>query len=267
MSFSNIHCHTTFSDGKHTPEENVLAAIRRGMPSIGISDHSYTPFDLSYCIKKEDLAAYKAEVRRLKERYQDQIDVLLGLELDGAAPLEDRGTYDYLLGDCHYLFADGAYHSIDHCIEGHIALAEQHFSGDYTKMSCAYYATYAEKMCALKPDILGHFDLVTKFGFVNEEDPQYLKAAKECLAACLSVTPVVEVNTGAIARGHRQVPYPSVPLLRFIRERGGRLILGSDSHDRANLDFWFPEAVALIKTQGFRCITVLRKDGFHEIEI
>ena len=39
MSF-DLHVHTTFSDGKNTPEEIVLEAIRRGMDTIGFSDHS-----------------------------------------------------------------------------------------------------------------------------------------------------------------------------------------------------------------------------------
>ena len=39
MIFEDFHTHTTFCDGKNTPEEMVLAAIEKGMPRIGFSGH------------------------------------------------------------------------------------------------------------------------------------------------------------------------------------------------------------------------------------
>ncbi len=50
MNFSNFHQHTTFSDGKNTPEEVLQSALARGMEAIGFSDHSYTSIDESYCM-------------------------------------------------------------------------------------------------------------------------------------------------------------------------------------------------------------------------
>ena len=40
MAFFNYHTHTTFCDGKSTPEEIVLEAIRLGMDTIGFSGHA-----------------------------------------------------------------------------------------------------------------------------------------------------------------------------------------------------------------------------------
>ena len=58
MMLSDFHVHTTFSDGKHTPEEMILSAVEKGMTAIGFSDHSYTAFDESYCIAKEKQTQY-----------------------------------------------------------------------------------------------------------------------------------------------------------------------------------------------------------------
>ena len=58
MRYSNFHTHTTYSDGKNSVRENIEAAIEKGMSALGFSDHSYTDFDLSYCIKKDDLPKY-----------------------------------------------------------------------------------------------------------------------------------------------------------------------------------------------------------------
>ena len=61
---ANYHTHTSFCDGKNTPEEIVLYAIEKGFTSIGFSGHGYTPFDLRYCMK--DTEGYIKEISRLK---------------------------------------------------------------------------------------------------------------------------------------------------------------------------------------------------------
>ncbi|MBO5357854.1 MAG: hypothetical protein J6A78_00855 [Clostridia bacterium] len=40
----NLHTHTTYADGKDTPEELVLEAITRGFSSIRFSEHSSMHF-------------------------------------------------------------------------------------------------------------------------------------------------------------------------------------------------------------------------------
>ena len=43
----DLHTHSTYSDGKASPEEVILSAIGKGLSEIGLSDHSYTFFDES----------------------------------------------------------------------------------------------------------------------------------------------------------------------------------------------------------------------------
>ena len=88
MNYSDLHTHTVFSDGQNTIEEMVRAAIRRNMVSIGISDHSYTACDESYCMRKDDLPLYIAEIRHIAEKYKEQISVFAGLELDYYSDLD-----------------------------------------------------------------------------------------------------------------------------------------------------------------------------------
>ena len=70
---TNLHTHTTFSDGKNTPEEIVLTALEQGFCSIGFSDHAYTSYDISYCMNDEK--GYIKEVRRLQEKYKKEIEI------------------------------------------------------------------------------------------------------------------------------------------------------------------------------------------------
>ena len=87
----NLHTHTTFCDGKNTPEEIVLAAIDQGFSTIGFSGHGNTPFDLRYCMT--DVEGYIREVTRVRQIYGDRIEILLGLEEDGFAPA-DRSRFE-----------------------------------------------------------------------------------------------------------------------------------------------------------------------------
>lgn len=39
----NLHTHSTFCDGKDTPEEMVLTVMEKGFSSVGFSGHAYVP--------------------------------------------------------------------------------------------------------------------------------------------------------------------------------------------------------------------------------
>ena len=82
MRFSNLHTHTTFSDGVGTVRQNIESAINKNMLSLGISDHSFTACDTSYCMKLSDYDRYFEEISSLKSEYKDKIPVYLGLEKD-----------------------------------------------------------------------------------------------------------------------------------------------------------------------------------------
>ena len=72
----DLHMHTTYCDGKNTPEEMIRAAVDKGLSAVGISGHSYTFFDTSYCMQKEEVPRYLAELRYLRIKYFDRIHVV-----------------------------------------------------------------------------------------------------------------------------------------------------------------------------------------------
>ena len=87
------------------------------------------------------------------------------------------------------------------------------------------------------------------------------------LCDVLTKDSLVEMNTGAISRGYRKIPYPAPFLLREIKERGGRMILSSDSHDKSTLTFYFDECLALLRDNGFNSIVTYADGRFQEIGI
>ena len=239
----DLHMHTTWSDGKNTPEEMILEAIRLGLETVGISDHSSgDPCGMTL----EQSADYRAEIAALKEKYAGQIRVLCGLERDFLT--DDFNEYDYTIGSVHWLpMPDGHRVSIDWTPEKLREGAEKYFGGDFYALAEAYYAAVARVVEVTKCDIIGHFDLITKFieqdAQFDVNHPRYVKAWQDAADILLKTGKPFEINTGAISRGYRTSPYPSKEIREYIRAHGGKLILSSDSHQKETIAYKFEDYI------------------------
>ncbi len=259
---SNFHTHSTFCDGSATPEEIVIRAICDGFEAIGFSGHGYTDFDLRYCIK--DMPGYIREINRLKQKYDGKIEIYLGVEED-AFCLADKSALDYIIGSSHYFFLDGKYYPIDSDYN-YFSRCLNAFGHDIIKLSQTYYSTFCNYIIKRKPDIVGHFDLITKFdeahssGFL--ESREYLKISEKYLVAAMRADVIFEVNTGAISRGYRTKPYPHENLLHILKKNGGKVILSSDSHNPETLSYGFDEAKSILRDVGFDCVYTIRNGQF-----
>lgn len=237
----DLHVHTLFSDGKNTPEEMVLAALEKGFQYIGFSDHAPMDFDDGCAMAAEKLPEYSAEILRLKEKYKGKITVYLGLEMDSLS-LEPEIPLDYRIGSVHYLLMEDGHHvSIDWTADKLKQGADTYFGGDIYALIEAYYAKVATIVQDTGANMIGHFDLVTKFQekapLFDESHPRYVAAWKKAVDAILPNCKLFEINSGAVSRGLRTTPYPAPAIQAYILEKGGRLIANSDSHRRETLGF------------------------------
>ena len=73
---STVHCHTNLCDGNNTPAEMAKAAFESGIKVLGLSGHSHTPHDDSYCMSVENTARYRAEIKALQEKYAGRMTIL-----------------------------------------------------------------------------------------------------------------------------------------------------------------------------------------------
>ena len=244
MIRGDFHTHTNFCDGNTSAEEMVLAAIERGMPLIGITTHSHTDFDTSYCIPKARIEEYRCEIARLKEKYRDRITVLCGIEQD-LWGTESTDGYDYVIGSVHYLWKGKNWFSTDESVDALLHAKDTYYGGDGLSMAEDYFRSVAE-IGRLRPHVIGHFDLIAKCNrdgcLFDEGAPRYLTAAKAAVDALLPLGIPFEINTGAIARGYRQLPYPAPEILSYIAKNGGKVILTSDAHSPENLCYRFDMA-------------------------
>ncbi len=245
----DYHVHTNFSDGADTPEAVVLAAIEKGFTEIGFSDHCYTEFDESYCIKKADLPRYKEEITGLKEKYSDRISILCGVEQDYYSE-SSAEPYDYVIGSLHYVNCGGKFLPVDESAETQRRTVEEYFGGDALAYCEEYYKTVSDIVEKTGCDIIGHFDLVSKYSEVSDlidvTNERYIAAALTAADRLLASGKPFEINTGAISRGYRTTPYPAQFILEHLIGRGAKFILSSDSHKKENVGYSFDEFRPLI---------------------
>lgn len=270
MKISDLHVHSTFCDGKCTIDETVNHAISIGMHSLGFSSHSFTDFDDSFCMKEYSLNTYIKTVNKARKDNEDKIQIYLGIEKD----LYSSGikeNLDYKIGSLHYIYKDGVYLSVDHREDIFVNDVKKHFDGNFISYAKMYYLEFARLIVKDKYDIIGHFDLVSKFNssgkYFDETDNTYRTAALEALSVAKDVCSVIEMNTGAVSRGYRNTPYLRRFILDYIKENNMKIVLTSDSHTCQTLCFGFDQCVDILKDAGIRSVVVLIDGKFQEVGI
>ena len=276
----NLHTHSTFSDGKNTAEEHILAAIEKGFTVLGFSEHSfypldpafYSPFDSNWHMLPQTFPEYVTTMKALKEKYADRIKLLLGFEAEyfysekiGLA-FPDKNEYkefapDYLIGSVHYLTTPKGFFSVDNKVEevkkGMLNCFSDGNGGlDGKTAVCAYFENEREMLRKGKFEILGHSDLIRlrngalKYCDENESwyKEQLILTAKEAAKAGV----IVEINTGAIARRLMDDVYPSSQFLEYYKEQGVPVCINSDAHKTEFLDASFDYAAEKARRAGYK---------------
>ncbi len=266
MMMYDLHTHSYYSDGAASPRRMVESAIEKGLDLYGLSDHGYAPYDLECCIPLEKCQEYVQEVRRLQEEYAGRIDLKLGLEQDALSGSEETG-YDYKIGSVHYVKdSEGRFWTVDDKPRILREGAEQGFGGDIYALLEQYWQIVSEVVERTDCDIIGHFDLCSKFcelpaekggGLFDPGHPRYTAAWQRAADILLKTGKPFEINVGAISRGFRTVPYPHPHIAGYLIDRGAAFVLSSDSHSAANIAYQFGRWEAFYRALGANIIEPL----------
>lgn len=267
----NFHTHTTYCDGKESVESMIQAALAKDFTRLGFSGHCFNDFrpeDVEvWCMSPQGTQKYMAEVRAMAEKYKGKIEILCGVEQDFCASTSTE-AFDYVVGSVHYVEKDGMYYCVDESPEVLEWAIQEGFGGDPYALTKRFFEQEAEVVGKTNATFIGHFDLVTKFNegdrFFDPMDKRYRDAALTAMDALIKTGRPFEINTGAMYRGLRKEPYPSVQLLKDLYERKGDILLSSDSHDGASLGFRFAEVAQIVKEIGFQTVKILTKDGWED---
>lgn len=229
----NFHTHTTRC--KHaigTDEDYVKAALESGFDVLGFADHAPWAFDsdyVSHCrMPADQWGDYKQSVLNLKDKYQGQIDVHLGLEcefyekyIDQLKRLRDDGC-EYFILACHFLHTEET--------NPYIGLICQ----DDTEM--LHYAE--ETVKGIRTGLFSYVAHPDLYMMPRESfSPACMEAADMICQAAKEAHMPIEYNLlGLLSEltGHPR-GYPDQDFWQYVRKWDNDVILGVDAHEPAQL--------------------------------
>ena len=265
---SCAHTHTPHCDGKTPASDMARRAYELGFISLGFSSHAAQTFDPEYCIDPARENEYKTEIRALAREYEGRMRIYLGIERDLYSCADPAG-YDYFIAAVHYFEKpDGHHAAVDGHAESLKAYVDECCGGDGMEMARRYFSMLRDYVLESRPAIIAHFDLIrknnAKLHLYDEESPAYRRLALDALRPLAGTGALLEVNTGAMARGYLDTPYPAPFLLREWKNWGSEVIVNSDCHDMRFLTCGYEEAEALLLSLGYDHAVRLGKSKMWE---
>lgn len=106
---SDLHMHTTWSDGAHSLKEMIEACVEIGYSHIAITDHSHY-LRIANGLSADRLREQKAEIRKIQQSYSN-IHILSGTEMDilpdGSLDFDDEllEELDFVIASIHSSFS------------------------------------------------------------------------------------------------------------------------------------------------------------------
>ncbi|RZT96112.1 histidinol-phosphatase (PHP family) [Ancylomarina subtilis] len=278
MYFS-YHTHTNYCDGKAKAEAFIQRAIELQMKSVGFSSHAPFPVEVSWNMAENQLNNYVSEIRALSEKYQNEIDVYLSLELDYIpgitkpfAQVKETLGLDYTIGSVHliqspvdheFLFLDGPDTNYSHGLE---CL----YQGDIKKMVADYFSQVNEMILVQKPDIIGHIDKIkmnNKGRYFSEDEKWYQDLLKETIAVIKETDCIVEINTRGLYTKKSPAFYPDLNFARACFKNQIPMTISTDAHHPDELLLYFDEASEMLKESGYDSIRIYDKGKWNDVGI
>ena len=249
----DLHNHTILCNhATGTVDEYIQRAIELGIDEYGFSDHAPMNFDPKYRMDISQKALYEKWVLDAKEKYKNQIKILLAYEVDYLEGyiLDEiiNSKVDYLIGSVHFLKNKNDMWGFDN--PEFIGVYE---SKDIDTIWLEYFDAIKSMAKTQLFDIVGHFDLIKVFRFLPKKDIRIL--ANDALKQIKKSGMVLEINPAGLRKPIGET-YPSKQLLELAYEMNIDITFGSDAHEIEQVGFKYDEVVSLAKEIGYtKCIT------------
>ncbi len=240
----DLHNHTTrCNHAEGTVDEYIQKAIELGIDIYGFSEHAPMDFDPSYRLKFEEMDAYRSDVFEAKEKYKEDIKILLGYEVDWLpGHMDERvlnAKVDYLIGSVHFI--------------DKWSFDNPEFIGAWKEKNIdevwqAYFEATEAMAKSGKFDIVGHLDLIKVFKYMPKQDTRIL--AKDALRAIKKSNMVLELNAAGLRKPIAEI-YPSKMLLEEAYALDIPITFSSDAHAVDQVGFAYEEVTGLAKAVGY----------------
>ncbi len=237
------------------PSEYVEQALRVGLEEIGFSDHAplVAYEDARYTMNASQLPLYHSMIEAVQKKYAS-FTIKIGLEADYVPGFEEKTRkmlssypYDFVIGSVHFI-ENWAFDDPDQKLRWK--------DRDIDTVYRDYYSLLRRSASSGLFDIMGHVDLVKKFGHRATAD---LSDEVENTAGVFKKAGVtVEINTSGLRKPVKEI-YPSLDVLKIYQKAGVPITFSSDSHDPQDVGRDYDKAVALAKAAGYTEYLVFRK--------
>ncbi len=248
---ANYHTHTPLCrHAEGEPAAYVDAAIAAGWSEYGVSDHAPhrpEPYD-DWRMLEADLPAYFEWIEHARAHASGRIPIRAGLECDWleacgdwVAELASRYSWDYLIGSVHYLG--------DWDFDNPKWVGSVWAHSDVEDVWTRYWATYARMAESGLFDILGHPDLIKKFGYRPDGDlSRFYEPAIDAIAASGCT---IELNTAGWHKPCEEA-YPSPEFLELACSAGIPIVISTDAHRPSEVGRDKDRATELLKSVGYQ---------------
>ncbi|TDO02763.1 histidinol-phosphatase HisJ family protein [Sunxiuqinia elliptica] len=243
LGLVDYHMHSILSDGKQTYEEMIKKAIEIGLEEVGFSDHVCLK-TVEWAVSPIDIPVMTEQILELREKYQDQITVRYGIEMDYFPGKEkeiqeiiSQLPLDYVIGSVHFI-GDWNFDT-DKSLYGK-------WSND--ELYHIYYELIQQAAKSGLFDTIGHLDIIKKFRVYPENDQSQL--IEDTLKVIKQNGLVVELNTGGLDRPCAELT-PSPEIVEQCYFHHIPMTISSDAHSTAQLARHYETALNLMKKIGF----------------
>lgn len=242
----DIHNHTTLCNhATGTTEEYIKRAIELKIDIFGFSEHAPMNFDQHYRLKLEDKKFYENDVLSLREKYKQDIKILLGYEVDylkGDYILDEvlNSKVDYLIGSVHFINDGWGFDNPE-------------FIGQYKSKNIDtiwedYFEAITDMAKSNKFDIVGHLDLIKVFKFLPQKDIKSI--ANKALKQIKKANMTIEINSAGFRKPIGE-QYPSKELLELCYELDIPITFSSDAHSVEQVGLNYEKVTEIAKKIGY----------------
>lgn len=246
-------------------EEVVETAIKNKMSVFCLTEHMGRHRQDFYPEEEQDhdeasLAKlyddFYVEARRLQKAYAEQITLFVGFEGEWIRPeslalikeLLAKHEVDLFIGSVHHAHAFPI--DYDHTL---YYQAREAAGGTDEQIFLDYFDSQYAMLEALRPPLVGHFDLIR----LKSDDPErsfktwpavWQKVLRN-LAYIAEYGGVLELNSSSLRKGMTE-PYPQVGICQAFKEMGGRFTLSDDSHGVEQVGLNYGKVMKCIEKAG-----------------
>ncbi|RDB07103.1 histidinol-phosphatase [Runella aurantiaca] len=272
---TNYHSHSHYCDGKGSPEQQVQGALAQGLRAFGFSSHCPVSFDNQWSMKAERLDEYLAETRALQAKYEGQIELYVGLEVDFIPEMvgpSDFPMLDYCVGSVHYVGLNqfGQPWEIDGSSVEFLECLDTVYGGDIQAVIQKYYGIIRQMVETDPPQVMGHLDKIKMHNaarhLFDESESWYVAEVEQTLQAIAKAGITTEINTrGNYKRGLEL--YPSPWIINRMKELNIPICINSDSHRPEEITASFPLAYQVAKAAGYEQVRILLGGKWQDVAL